>query len=125
MTQKFTIPGRLDGLNSVTNANRTNKYAGARLKRENEDLVLSSILQAKLKPMTKPVFISFLWIEPNMKRDKDNIASAKKMVLDALVKGGIIKNDGWKDIVGFSDSFCIDKNNPRIEIELKETKNEI
>lgn len=41
---------------------------------------------------------------------------------DALVKEGILENDGWKDIVGFTDRFFIDKNNPRIEVEIEEAE---
>ena len=116
--QKFIIPGKLDGLNKIILANRTNKYAGAALKRQNEKVVALAIAAARIKPIPNPVFIKFFWYEPNKKRDKDNIASAKKMIIDALVRSGIIQNDGWKYIIGFSDSFDIDKDNPRIEVEL-------
>lgn len=116
--QKFIIPGKLDGLNKIILANRTNKYAGAALKRQNENVVALAIAAARIKPIPNPVFIKFFWYEPNKKRDKDNIASAKKMIIDALVRSGIIQNDGWKYIIGFSDSFDIDKDNPRIEVEL-------
>ena len=39
---------------------------------------------------------------------------------DALVKSGVLQGDGWKHIVGFSDEFYIDKENPRIEVEIRE-----
>lgn len=68
----------------------------------------------------KPVYIDFRWYEENTRRDKDNIAFAKKFILDALVELGILQGDGWKWMTGFSDSFFIDKDNPRIEIEITE-----
>ena len=68
--------------------------------------------------MTEAVYLRFNWIEPNKRRDKDNIASAKKFIIDALVKSGILENDGWKNVIGFSDRFSVDKNNPRIEVEI-------
>ena len=118
--QKLIIPGRLDGLNEYTKANRTNLYKGANLKKSNESVVIDCIYLQKLKPMDTEVFIIFHWYEPNKRRDKDNIASAKKFILDALVKTGILPNDNWKYIRGFSDYFDVDKENPRIEIEIKE-----
>lgn len=120
MTQKFTIPGKLDGLNQYTQANRTNLYKGAKLKRDNEQVVMEAALYQRIKPINNPVFIKFFWYEPNTRRDKDNIASAKKFILDGLVKVSILPDDGWKYIKGFSDDFDVDKKNPRIEIEIIE-----
>lgn len=39
MEYKFTIPGKLDGLNEYTSANRTNPYKGGKMKRDNESAV--------------------------------------------------------------------------------------
>ena len=54
---------------------------------------------------TNPVWIHFHWIEENRKRDLDNIASAKKFILDTMVNMGILKNDSWRYIAGFNDTF--------------------
>ena len=70
--------------------------------------------------ITKPVYITYKWYEPNKKRDLDNIAFAKKFVQDALVTNGILENDGWANIVGFCDEFYVDKENPRVEVEIME-----
>lgn len=48
------------------------------------------------------------------------MAFAKKFVQDALVQCGVLKDDGWKYVVGFSDRFEVDKENPRIEVLIKE-----
>ncbi|WP_418294417.1 hypothetical protein [Megasphaera massiliensis] len=63
-------------------------------------------------------YIKFHWVEKNKRRDKDNIAFAKKFILDALQEMGILQNDGWSEILGFSDTFDVDKDNPRIEVSL-------
>lgn len=69
----------------------------------------------------KPVFMEYLWVEPDKRRDKDNISSfGRKVIQDALVKTGVLKNDGWKQIAGFSDRFEVDKKNPRIKVKIKE-----
>lgn len=114
----FIIPGRLDGLNEYTNECRRNPYSGANMKKRNEKTIMSSIVAHRLTPVTEAVYLRFNWIEPNKRRDKDNIASAKKFIIDALVKSGILENDGWKNVIGFSDRFSVDKNNPRIEVEI-------
>lgn len=68
-----------------------------------------------------PVEIAFRFYEPNSRRDIDNVAGwGHKCILDALVKSEIIENDGWKQIRSISDEFYIDKNNPRIEVTIKE-----
>jgi Holliday junction resolvase RusA-like endonuclease len=71
--------------------------------------------------IAKPVTLHYMWVEPNRKRDKDNIVSAQKFVQDALVKMRVIKNDGWKQIEGFTHWFAVDKENPRVEITIEET----
>lgn len=62
--------------------------------------------------------LHFRWYEPNRKRDLDNIAFAKKFVLDALVSNGVLIADGWKGVSGFTDTFFVDKDNPRIEVDI-------
>ena len=66
----------------------------------------------------------FSWYEKNQRRDKDNIAFAKKFILDALQEMKILKNDGWAEVAGFEDRFYVDKHNPRVEVEIYEEGNE-
>jgi len=49
--------------------------------------------------------VTFIWIESNKRRDPDNVAFAKKFILDAAQKAGLIENDGHKQIAGFTDRF--------------------
>lgn len=67
-----------------------------------------------------PVVIHYLWIEPSRRRDKDNIAFAKKFIQDALVKTGVLENDGWNQIEHFTDDFAVDPKDPRIEVTIEE-----
>lgn len=114
---KFTIEGRLDCLNDYIKANRSNRFKGAEMKRINEELVMLSVRKVKIN---RPVKIAFKWYEKNSRRDMDNIAFAKKFILYALVKKGVLKDDGWKWVKGFTDEFFIDKENPRVEVEMEE-----
>lgn len=43
MEYEFTIPGRLDGLNDYTAANRTNPYRGGSMKQKNEKNIIYQI----------------------------------------------------------------------------------
>lgn len=117
---KFTIPGQLAGLNEYTKACRGNKYAAATMKSQAEHTVMGAIKRGtRGKKMDVPVYVKFRWIEPNNRRDLDNIAFAKKFILDALVKMGVLENDDRRHVVGFEDEFPPpDKMNPRVEVEL-------
>lgn len=118
--QQFTIPGRLPALNDYVRANRANKNAGNRMKSEAMEQVAWAIKAADLKHVDGPIVVNFEWFEQNMKRDLDNVCFARKFILDALQEINILQGDGWKHIAGFTDVFSIDKENPRIEVELIE-----
>lgn len=118
----FTIPGQQIGLNEYTGANRSNKYKGSTLKKNIErDMIFAIRAQLGNLKIENQVQIIYTWFEPNRKRDKDNIAFAKKFINDELVKSEVLKNDGWKEISGFIDRFEIDKENPRVEVEIRRT----
>jgi len=118
---KLIIPGRLPGLNDITDAARENKYASAKMKREYTDLVAWCAKSARL-PRFDRVDLVITWYEPNQKRDKDNIMAGQKFILDGLVQAGVLSNDGWKQIGKVTHDFKIDRNNPRVEVELIEIK---
>lgn len=120
MIQTFEIPGRLSGCNEYQRACRTSPRVGARMKRDNQDRAYWAIKAAKVKPAAGPVNVWFAWIEPDMRRDKDNIRFAAKFVLDALVQAGILPDDGWRYVGDLSDSYAVNKSNPRIIVTLED-----
>lgn len=114
----FTIPGTLPSLNDYVNACRANKRLGAKM--SNDAHILCKYGMLKLAGKKLPgVWITFRWIEKNRRRDKDNIAFAKKFILDAMQEMDIIENDGWNEIHDFRDIFSVDKYNPRIEVTME------
>jgi len=116
------IPGILNNLNDYIAAERIHRQKGAKMKAVNENIVSIAIRRC-MRGITinKPVFMEYTWVEPNKRRDKDNISSfGRKVIQDALVRSGVLHGDGWKYIVGFSDRFEVDKDNPRIEIKIIE-----
>jgi hypothetical protein len=115
----IVINGRLPTLNQYIAALGKNRYAGGLLKKEATETCYNAFLwQCKNKYNMIDIILN--WYEENKKRDKDNIASAKKYILDGMQKAEIIKNDNWNCINSFKDNFYIDKNNPRIEIIIRE-----
>ena len=118
---KLVVPGRLSGLNEYIAAERTHRQKAAKLKHREQERVLACIRACKLKRCKQPVFMRYAWYEKDRRRDKDNVSSfGRKVIQDALVLAKIIPNDGWRWIVGFSDSFFTDNQNPRIEVEIVE-----
>jgi hypothetical protein len=119
---RLVIKGRLPGLNEYTNACRTNPRAGNQMKRDAQDLVMWHILQQiRGRRFEKPVFILFTFYEPDRRRDRDNVASfARKVIQDALVKCDTLHDDGWDYVTGYQDKFQVDKKNPRIVVEFIE-----
>lgn len=101
--QEITIVGKLPSLNEYVEACRRNAHCGARLKCNVEAGIIPQL--AKLTKIEKPVHITFIWHEINKRRDKDNVAAAKKFILDALQKSGKLINDNNNYITGFTDLF--------------------
>ena len=122
MQHILIIHGRLDNLNDYITACRSNPHQGAKLKAKNEQKVLAEIYeQLGSLRITRPVRMIYRWYEKDRRRDLDNVSSfGRKVIQDALVDTGVIQNDGWKEIIGFSDEFYVDKKNPRIEVEIEE-----
>jgi Holliday junction resolvase RusA-like endonuclease len=122
MQVKFTLPVTLPGLNQYQYACRSHFSKGAEMKKVNIMIVSAYLAQqCRNVHLTKKVRIDYIWYEPNMKRDFDNISSfGRKVIQDALVDNKIIDNDGWKNVVGFSDTFYLDRDNPRIEVTITE-----
>lgn len=122
MEYKFIIPGRLEGLNNYTAANRTNPHKGGKVKRDNEDHVIWCIRQ-QLRGIhiEKPVLIYYRFYEKDRRRDGDNILScAAKFVQDSLTKTHVLAEDNRNCIPHFYHDVFVDKENPRIEVTITE-----
>lgn len=120
-----TMPNLNDYLHGERIAIRKNgKFTtkGNAMKQEYQRKVVSAVRsQLRGIHIDKPVKIYYTFYEENRKRDLDNISAfAHKVIQDGLVKGGLLENDGWKNIIGFSDDFFVDKDNPRIEVTIRE-----
>lgn len=115
----YTIDGELTDQNSYFNAERTNRFNGAKVKKNNT--WLCRLAASSLSPIgNTPFHLVLDWYVPNRRKDPDNIGFAVKFILDGLQDAGIIDNDGFKQVKSiYHRSFTVDKNNPHIDIELQ------
>lgn len=122
MKVKLVIPGRLDDLNRYTRACRSNPHAGAEMKKDNEAVCAACIRQQLTDvKLTGMASIRFIWLEKDNRRDPDNVSAfGRKVILDALVRCGVLVDDSRKYIHDFTDIFTTDKNDPRIEVTIWE-----
>lgn len=106
------IPLPLSSMNEYSDAQRTHWTKGHKVKKTNTYYCQVHVLKAMNKGVVfnTPCKIKFTWIVPNKRKDADNIASAKKFILDGMQQAKLIENDNLNHITGFEDVFIVDKN---------------
>jgi hypothetical protein len=117
---RFVIPYRLPSYNEASNADRSHAQKGARLRREIEQGIMWEIKAAHVKPVLSPCIVVMTFVEGNRKRDVDNVESAKKYILDALVSSGILQGDSPKWVVGVP-SFTVYENGAKVLVTIVES----
>lgn len=118
---KLNLPLRLHSLNEYITANRKKPIIGANMKRDDQAAV-EWYIRSQLRGIhiKHPVRMHYAWYEPNKRRDLDNVSSyGRKIIQDALVSTGVLKDDSWKQITGFTDAFFVDRKTPHIEVEIE------
>lgn len=117
LSVRVEINMRLPSLNEYINACRSNRFQGAKMKKDVEQDIM--IFINRLPAFDNPVRIHFHWIEENKRRDLDNICFAKKFILDALVKAGKLADDNRKNVTAFIDTFEYG-NESRVILDIEE-----
>ena len=118
MRSAFVIEGKFPGLNDYIDAERANRFAASKMKRRETSRVRAAALDQRMPHFDRPVKVRFLWVEESRRRDLDNVAFAKKFVLDGLVEAGVIDGDGQRFVKGFRDDFECDPKRPRVVVEV-------
>lgn len=113
----FEINMKLPSLNEYINVCRTNKFKAAKFKADIEEQIGYFLL--KMPKYNKPIAIHFHWVEGSKRRDLDNVAFAKKFILDEMVKMGKLKDDNRKHVTAFTDTFSYGKET-KVILEVKE-----
>lgn len=80
-------------------------------------LIRAAIKSKPNKPLEKAIVHITYFFKDKRRRDPDNYSG--KMLLDPLVREGILQDDSFNNIKLVLDSEC-DKENPRTEIDITE-----
>lgn len=102
---------------------RTKKYHNP-VKAENDKICLRAIKKhiGNVK-IEKSIQCTFFIYAQDKRHDRGNLTSAcEKSFLDALQTAKVIKNDGFDDVLDSIFHTEVDKNNPRIVVEIKEVE---
>ena len=99
------LPIEYPSLNQYIKIERGNKYQSAKVKKEYTNITM--YLTMGKKKINTPCKLKFTWYIKNKRTDPDNICFARKFALDGIVKSGIIPDDTFKHIKGFTDEFIV------------------
>lgn len=95
MRAELFIDGQMPDVNDWRDALAKSPHAGRRITRECTRRAETAARVQLLPRFERPVSVTFLWTEPNRRRDLDNIAgTGQKFVLDGLVAAGVLPDDG-------------------------------
>lgn len=130
MTYKITITGFDSGLNELLNGvyfDWKTKRIVNRVKYKYEQMFLKQIRFSDIRnvKLQTPIVMYYHIYAKDKKHDRMNIGSAfDKIFQDTLQKAGLLKNDGWGDVLNAHFEFDIDKSNPRVEVTIVEVDSE-
>jgi hypothetical protein len=89
------------------------------LKKEWHATILASAERCALQ-QCGPSYFTFFVVERDQRRDPDGFSfGANKLIFDALVEGGFIRNDGWKDNLGFVNYWTIGALDPGVYVFIR------
>lgn len=121
MSQTLIVRGKLPDFNSLLNDVKRHWKFYAKSKKYWTGVTVAECVAQRLRPVTPPVEIDFVWYT-NGRKDPDNIRIASKMIIDGLVKASILPEDNQKIIKGFTDTFHKDTDDPRVEVTIRSIK---
>lgn len=113
---KLVIPGTLPSLNEIIDEAKGH-WNNYRTLKSMYTLKVKAKAMKQLQPVERFDMV-VTWYCPNRRKDKDNIMAGQKFLFDGMQAAGIIKNDGWKQVRDVIHRFEVDKDEPRIEVEI-------
>ena len=104
--------------NASMAASRGSMMQIRRIKKESVNAAwIESLRVCNTKPRHEKFGLHLAFYAPNARRrDPDGLVAAAKTSIDGMVHAGIIADDSMKNIELFSQSFEIDRDNPRMEM---------
>lgn len=123
--ETIVFPFRLSGLNEYIDAERTNRFKAAKLKRQTQDdlelIIRHEINAGRLHRHENLCSLDIVWTEKDKRRDADNVAFAVKFIQDALVEMGVFPDDNRKYIDELHHTV-ITGDDYEVKVTIKEKK---
>lgn len=98
---------RFPTLNEYIDCERGSTIAAAAMKKKCTEQVKEQCLLQQIQPVNGKVDLLFEW-HSSTRHDPDNIAFAKKFILDGLQVAGVLENDNRKFIGTMADEIIQD-----------------
>ena len=98
---------RFPTLNEYIDCERGSTIAAAVMKKKCTEQVKEQCLSQQIQPVNGKVDLLFEW-HSSTRHDPDNVAFAKKFILDGLQLAGVIENDNRKCIGTMADDIISD-----------------
>lgn len=132
---KVLVKGFDSGLNELlasqrmTYDRRIKKYRVFNAeKAKNDKICREWILKAGMRKvkLQTPIHIHYRFFVKDKRHDVSNVVSGFiKSFEDALQELKILKNDGMNDVLPYTFEFYVDRENPRIEVEIREVEEKL
>lgn len=120
-SESFFLPGRLPGLNEVLAGGRKHGRYSYNNTKQLYTSTIAQIATASMQPWPNGAHVALTFYEPNKRRDPDNFtAVAAKFILDGLVQGGILADDGWDEVLSLRYMWDMNKDKPGIHVCLRD-----
>lgn len=98
---------RFPTLNEYIDCERGSTIAAAAMKKKCTEQVKEQCLSQQIQPVNEKVDLLFEW-HSSTRHDPDNVAFAKKFILDGLQAAGVLENDNRKFIGTMADEIIQD-----------------
>lgn len=98
---------RFPTLNEYIDCERGSTIAAAAMKKKCTEQVKEQCLSQEIQPVKGKVDLLFEW-HSSTRHDPDNVAFAKKFILDGLQAAGVLENDNRKFIGTMADEIIQD-----------------
>lgn len=98
------VPGRLPGLNELLAGKASQNGSWNRYNQLKQQWYgqIKLLCHANRVESVGPGYFSFLFAEPDRRRDPDNIVSGGvKLLFDSMVGAGVLKGDSWSHVLGY------------------------